>query len=340
MMLQSQLLANFVQFDATDHMLMLNSAADPLVTLARQRLTTGTLLLAEDNVATLGALESDSSSAVVVDHTAFHDYILHHPGETIHVAAMNLLYQPGNVWMLYALRIAAYALKPGGRLYVVGAKDRGILTVAKRLQELFGNVETLTIQKGHRVLCATKQGAFPLTAFPDTALRIFADSKLDEGTQLLLSALTVQSSDRCLDIGCGAGYIGLHMAKLAVQGHVTMVDASLAAVDASQQAVTQANLTNVQVLPSDGAQAVLDQQFDLVATNPPFHQGGIQTLEIAQRFIRQAAQILMPSGRLYLVANRFLKYEPTLQTHFQHIQEVAGNTRYKVLLATKPLTKK
>ncbi|GER87726.1 hypothetical protein KDW_18880 [Dictyobacter vulcani] len=336
MMLQSQLLCNFVQFAATDHILILNSAADPFVTLAQQRLAGGTLLLAEDNVATLGALAPGSSSSVMIDKTAFHNYILHHPAETVQVAVMNVLYQPGNVWMLYGLRTAAYALRTGGRLYVAGAKDRGILTVAKRMQELFGNVETVAMQKGHRVLCSTKRTAFPLEAVPDTALRIFADSKLDEGTQLLLSALTVKPVDRCLDIGCGAGYIGLHMARQASEGRVMMVDASLAAVDASQQAAEQAGLSNVQVLPSDGAQAVLDQQFDLVATNPPFHQGGIQTLEIAQRFIQQAARVLVPAGRLYLVANRFLKYEPTLHTYFQQVEEVAGNSRYKVLLATRP----
>ena len=92
----------------------------------------------------------------------------------------------------------------------------------------------------------------------------------------------------------------------------------------------------MQVLPSDGAQAVLSRRFDLVVTNPPFHQGGIQTTEIAERFIRQAAQILRPRGRFYLVANRFLKYEPTLRTYFKMIEEVGGNSRYKVLRAVSP----
>src|SRR5437763_16093559 len=72
------------------------------------------------------------------------------------VAIMNLLYQPGNRWMIYGLQVAAYALKPGGRLYVVGAKDRGVVSMAKRMQSLFGNVETLAISKGQRVVCSRK----------------------------------------------------------------------------------------------------------------------------------------------------------------------------------------
>ena len=113
-----------------------------------------------------------------------------------------------------------------------------------------------------------------------------------------------------------------------------MVDASLAAIAASQRAVELSNLNNIRVLPSDSAQAVIGERFDLVVTNPPFHQGGIQTTSIAERFIQDAARILEPHGRFYLGANRFLKYETTLTSCFKQVQEVAGNSRYKVLFAS------
>jgi len=112
-----------------------------------------------------------------------------------------------------------------------------------------------------------------------------------------------------------------------------MVDASLAAIAAAQRNIAESGLSNIRALPSDGAQAVLAERFDLVATNPPFHQGGIQTASVAERFIREAAQVLRRRGRFYLVANRFLKYEPALQASFQQVREVAGNGRYKVLRA-------
>ena len=162
---------------------------------------------------------------------------------------------------------------------------------------------------------------------------IFAQGKLDEGTRLLIEALEVRPTDRALDIGCGAGFIGLHIARQATRGHVTMVDASLVSVALARQNIAESGLTNITVLPSDGAQAVLSQRFDLVVTNPPFHQGGIQTTDIAERFIREASQVLRPAGRFYLVANRFLKYEPALRAHFQKVEEVAGNSRFKVLRA-------
>lgn len=337
MKFKSCLLCDTVQLPADASILALNSAADPFVQQLLEQASNHTIMLAEDSITYRDApFNAPSQQTEHMQYTAFHDYIVRYPAETIDVAVMNLLYQPGNTWMYYGLQVALHALRPGGKLYVAGAKDRGILSVAKRMREYFGNVETLLISKGHRVLCAHKTPASTLPILQP--LRIFADSKLDEGTSLLLEALEVRSTDDALDIGCGAGFIGLHIARLAEKGQVTMVDVSLAAVAAAQEAAAQSGLANIQVVPSDGARSVLSQRFDLVATNPPFHQGGIQTTEIATRFIREASQVVRPQGRFYLVANRFLKYEPALHSCFTQIEEVSGNERYKVLRATQPLS--
>jgi 16S rRNA (guanine1207-N2)-methyltransferase len=372
-MLHSSLLNETVQLAIDDRVLILNSAADPFVLEAAHLLSAGELILAEDNIASLTQMNksvgvdlsrpspkmnvnTNNPPSVGADlsrpspiyrpqsrvrHVPYHEYTLLEAPATIDVAIVNMVYQPSNAWMIYGLQVAAYALKPGGRLYVVGAKDRGVLSMAKRMQSLFGNVETLVISKGQRVVCSRVENNetrhSPTNQFPALLPTAFAEGKLDEGTRLLLEVLEVHATDIALDIGCGAGYIGMHIARLANKGQVTMVDASLAAVDAARYMVEQSGMTNVQVLASDGTQAVKAQRFDLVVTNPPFHLGGIHTTEIAERFIREAAQVLRPRGRFYLVANRFLKYEPTLQACFHSVEEVGGNTRYKVLLATNPI---
>jgi len=341
-MLHSSLLAETVQLAIDDRLLILNSAVDPFVLEAASSLSAGELILSEDNIASLqtalSAFEREHvKTQMRVRYVPFHEYTLHEVPATIDVSVMNMLYQPGNDWMIYGLHVAAYALKPGGCLYIVGAKDRGVLSMAKRMQSLFGNMETLEISKGQRVICSHMENNSLTNEFPNLLSTTFAEGKLDEGTRLLIEALEVHATDIALDIGCGAGYIGMHIARLASKGHVTMVDASLATVDAARRMVEQSGLTNVQVLASDGTQALQGQRFDLVVTNPPFHLGGIQTTEIGERFIREAAQVLRPRGRLYLVANRFLKYEPRLQTCFQSVGEVGGNTRYKVLRAMNPI---
>ncbi|HLX41574.1 MAG TPA: class I SAM-dependent methyltransferase [Ktedonobacteraceae bacterium] len=343
-MLQSQLLANTVQLAPDAQVLFLNSAADPFVAVAAQQLPAGSITLAEDNIAALQTalhgLPGNAIHRTPTVHVAFHEYTSCEPAATMDCAILTMLYQPGNAWIHYGLALAAYALRPGGYLYVAGAKDRGILTIARHMQERFGNVETLEIHKGQRVVRA-QQPAIPLLdAIPsanDLLHAVFAQGKLDEGTRLLMEALDVHDTDDALDIGCGAGYLGLHIARLAIKGSVTMVDASLAAVAMAQRSVEQSSLSeshNVQVLPGDGVQAVSSQRFDLIVTNPPFHAGGIQTTAIAERFIHGAAQVLRPGGRFYLVANRFLKYEPVLRECFGKVEEVGGDGRYKVLRAT------
>lgn len=340
-MLHSSLLRDTVRLAPDDSVLILNSASDPFVPEAARLITTGEIVLAEDNVAALRLAQSRVASSLSrgiqprLRHVPFHEYTLYEVPSTIQIAVMNMLYQPDNDWMRYAVQLAAYALKSGGRLYVQGAKDRGVLSLAKRMQATFGNLETLEISKGERVVCSHVGTQFIASAASPPALNSFAEGQLDEGTRLLIEALEVHVTDVALDLGCGAGYLGLHIARIASKGQVTMVDASLAAISATQQAVDKSGLPNIQVLASDGTQAITAQRFDLVVTNPPFHIGGIQTKEVAERFIREAAQALRPRGRFYLVANRFLKYEPIMRECFKVVEEVSGNTRYKVLRGLK-----
>lgn len=319
-----------------ERVLLLNSASDPCVAVLAQQLSAGELVLAEDNVAAFAQAQAAIKGAGEVGplfrQLAFHEYAQREAPAIMDVAVMNILYQPNNAWMRYGIQLAAYALKDGGRLYIEGAKERGILSLGKYVQEVFGNLETLKISKGQRVICAFKRTASGLAPIAPE-LAPFAEGKLDEGTSLLLEALEVHTTDFALDLGCGAGFIGAFIAERAAKGQVTLVDASLTSVAAARHLLEARRLENAQVLASDGIQEVCAQRFDLVATNPPFHIGGIQTTAIAEHFIREAAQVLRPRGRFYLVANRFLKYEPTLRACFATVEEVGGNTRFKVLRA-------
>jgi 16S rRNA (guanine1207-N2)-methyltransferase len=84
----------------------------------------------------------------------------------------------------------------------------------------------------------------------------------------------------------------------------------------------------------DGPAAAPGAPYDLIATNPPFHLGRRQTTVVAQQFIAAAPRALRLGGRFYVVANRFLPYERDMIAAFGNAREVAGDARYKVLLAT------
>ncbi len=75
---------------------------------------------------------------------------------------------------------------------------------------------------------------------------------------------------------------------------------------------------------------------DHAVTNPPFHTGRTGTPELGQAFIRAAARMLKPKGRLWLVANRHLPYEQALEEAFASQQTVEQTAGFKVIRAERP----
>jgi 16S rRNA (guanine1207-N2)-methyltransferase len=73
-----------------------------------------------------------------------------------------------------------------------------------------------------------------------------------------------------------------------------------------------------------------------VVMNPPFHDAlGNHAPGLGSAFIRKAAAILQPGGRLIMVANRQLPYEAELGKAFKTVERIAESKGFKVLLARK-----
>ncbi|MCD4687565.1 MAG: methyltransferase, partial [Anaerolineae bacterium] len=85
------------------------------------------------------------------------------------------------------------------------------------------------------------------------------------------------------------------------------------------------------VLPSDVTNAVADQQFDLVLSNPPFHRDTDVNTAVAARIVRESAHVLYPGGRLRIVANRFLPYDRVMRDTFGNLRTIVHTGRYHVL---------
>jgi 16S rRNA (guanine1207-N2)-methyltransferase len=147
--------------------------------------------------------------------------------------------------------------------------------------------------------------------------------------------MDIQPMDRVLDLGCGSGILGMVAARIAVKGHVWLVDANSEAVTLTQRNLQRNNIINATVLGSDSTSAIADMQFDVVVSNPPFHKGRNEARDLGPRFIVDAAQVLQPNGRCYIVANRFLPYEAVMHAQFANVHEIAGNTRFKVLCGSR-----
>ena len=252
----------------------------------------------------------------------------------------------------YTFRLIDYLIdnvRPGGSVWLQGSNSRGLQTFVRSLALRCGDVSSVAVGGGKRSYRAQRpeetatpreddaaattvpvelQGVrFQLTVEPG----VFSGRKLDDATALLLGALRLARNDDVLDLGCGAGAIGIAASLLAPEGQTVLVDSSPLAVRLAERNLTANGINNASVLLSDAYSAVPGRRFDVIATNPPFHQHSKETRGVAERFVRQAPDYLRPGGRFYVVANAFLPYQRTMERVFHSIETVASTPSYKVL---------
>ena len=165
-----------------------------------------------------------------------------------------------------------------------------------------------------------------------TQAGVFAHRGLDAGTRLLIEAMRVSPTARVLDLGCGAGAIGIVAAKMAVRGSAVLVDSDIRATRLAQRNLELNNVTNAEVFLGDG---VFDlppkSRFDVVASNPPTHSGR----EVLDEFVAGAYKVLRPRGQLFLVVNRLLSLRREVESVFGNAETVEREKGFIVVRAVK-----
>ncbi len=252
---------------------------------------------------------------------------------------------------------AAQVLQPGGCLYLAGSNAAGAKSAIKDAHALFGVATVLGFKSSRRIALVTRpesplqvpsawrtsqpwqpqmrlvrrpEGEYTIMTMPG----VFSWDHLDDGTELLLDHLDVERDTDVLDIGCGYGIIGLAAARAGAR--VTMVDDNLLAVRCAETSTQINNFAQqARVLASDVTSSLANHAFDLVLSNPPFHQGVDVNTSVAERIIRESHAILRPGGRLRIVANRFLPYDRVLRDVFGNVTVIVQNQRYSVLEAVR-----
>jgi 16S rRNA (guanine1207-N2)-methyltransferase len=258
--------------------------------------------------------------------------------------------------LLQLIADAHRLLAPGGVCCLAGATNEGIKTAAATLARIFGSERTLARDSGHRLVVATR-GTAP-HALPaelaspyldpgvfheyDAVLRghalrvssrpgVFSWDHLDEATAILAEVMAVRRGDTVLDLGCGAGALGTVAGLLSADARVLMLDADVEAVRSATRTAHAAGLTRAEARTSDVGLGVQGERFHLVVTNPPFHIGKATDLAVPMQFIDDAFAALHPGGRMYLVANRTLPYERSVESRFGNVDTVHDGVRFKVL---------
>jgi 16S rRNA (guanine1207-N2)-methyltransferase len=263
------------------------------------------------------------------------------------------------------LALADRLLGPVGRLIVAGANREGIRSVIADAAAVFGPV-TEDFRRKHRIGVLQRRDAPATSGTPAwltapgiapgtwrefvvtpgegdlrlvTLPGVFAGDRLDAGTALLLAHLDVRPGTSVLDVGCGAGTIGIAAARAAARAaasRVDLVDANLLAVAAARENLRRLRILHARALASDVYEAVKDVRYDLVVSNPPFHRGKEIDVSVADRIIREAPRHLAPGGDVRIVANAFLAYGRRMSEVFRHVETVAATRQYHVIAASDP----
>ena len=129
---------------------------------------------------------------------------------------------------------------------------------------------------------------------------VFSKNGIDYGSRVLIESMEIPDDASVLDVGCGYGPIGLTAAKLAVKGHVTLVDVNERALALAAENARLNLISNVTIQESDGLAALGDQQYDVILTNPPIRAGK----EVVHRIFEEACAHLKPGGSLWIVIQK------------------------------------
>lgn len=249
---------------------------------------------------------------------------------------------------------AARLVEPGGVVIASMANDEGARSGESDFRQLFGTAQV--ISKHHcRVFWSTAQSdgldqslleAWHALDTPrviadgrfSSRPGLFAWNRIDPASALLAAALPADLRGRVADLGAGYGYLACEVLRRCAA--VDAIDLYEAEARALQPARINIDATLKQMdrpievsIHWHDVTMGLPGRYDVIVSNPPFHQGRADQPQLGQAFIAAAANALNPQGSLWLVANRHLPYEQTLTTRFRDVETVVVRNGFKVFKA-------
>lgn len=223
------------------------------------------------------------------------------------------------------LEAAHDALVPGGRL--IAATDGGHKWLFEAVQHVFRKADLLLIpeQRGAVILAKRLDGparskcrrhafsvqhgdtTFSITTRPG----VFSHARLDRGTTALLQYAPKNHAGPILDLGCGAGTLGIAVSALGGEGLV-LVDSNARAVALAAENLVANGRASGQALLRTDLEDLPELPYTLALANPPYFGGG----RIAESFAAVASARLADDGVMMLVAKDVARHQPILERCF------------------------
>lgn len=248
-------------------------------------------------------------------------------------------------------------LTPQGKLLLSGEKNDGLKSYADQACKLFGdrskpqkngNYYLATITKhsvGNKLLddkdysklrAIKSSEEIPLQSKPG----IFGWNKIDQGSAFLIHYLPAflnsygekNLPQSLLDLGCGYGYLSCAASLQGFQ-QITATDNNAAALSACRENFATLDIDGEVIAGDAGSQ--INERFDVIICNPPFHQGFNIEGALTEKFLNASRRLLTAGGKALFVVNNFIPLEKKAVDYFAEVSEVARNNSFKLIQVCK-----
>ena len=229
--------------------------------------------------------------------------------------------------------------------------DEGIKSAPKRISAVFGTTTTLISRSHCRVLEATRpqnipglkpslsdwlrhtpldfsDGTIDQASYPG----VFAKGRLDGGTRLLLETVPPpEPHTRVLDYAAGSGVIALGLSRCSEALSLTLVDADAISIEAARINLPEA-ATHI---ASRLAELPDIPPFDLIVSNPPYHDGKSRSSDVIRKLIADAPARMTDEAALWIVVQKQVDVSGWLGEVMNAPECMAMDGRFRVWRTTR-----
>ncbi|ROR99998.1 16S rRNA (guanine1207-N2)-methyltransferase [Sinobacterium caligoides] len=251
----------------------------------------------------------------------------------------------------FIINRSAELLVREGVLTLIGEKSDGTKTYIDKAKKFLGS--SATAKKNNIIYTGQIRRYSPGTPLPDKGYDklqpiegdffskpgVFGWNKVDQGSAYLIEQLEellkqykVKTGATLLDLGCGYGYLSVLANKIS-NFKITATDNNAVALCCCEHNFEQQQI-NGRVLASHVGNTI-DERFDLILCNPPFHTGFDTDVDLTPLFLQQAKDHLKSDGLAVFVVNSFIPLETKAEGVFGKIDIVARNKQFKVVALSR-----
>lgn len=166
----------------------------------------------------------------------------------------------------------------------------------------------------------------------ETSVSLFSPNGADKGTLSMLEHTEFEPDDKILDLGCGAGIVGIAACCAGVDPqNVVMTDVDFEATRMSEINMKNNGFAGATIVCGNALESVPGSGFTKILSNPPYHTD----FSVAKTFIEKGFNRLAIGGRFYMVTKRKDWYKNKLISVFGGVKIFEDDNGYFVFVSEK-----